>query len=176
MIAVTSDRAAVTGAGRGRLVRALLGFALVWSAALIVAGFVAPLYSSESASASSDTSSPGEVTVGEVSHGTATLVEVNGMNVLFVLAIPLLVAIGVAVALRWGAGASGSPPRDGVSAWGIGVAWVLSAALGTFTLLAMMSIGVFVLPVTAALIAAVWLAQRGRPAPPATGRPPASAG
>ena len=118
--------------------RILLVLALGYSTALIAAGFLVPMYSGISSSAD-----------GAVEETSETLVGVNGVSVLIVLAIPLLITIGVAIAVRWGA-----------SARRMGLAWTLTGGLAAFTLLAMMSIGVFVLPVTAALVAANLIVQR----------------
>jgi hypothetical protein len=113
--------------------------AIVYSAALIVAGFVMPVYSSESVSSE-----------GEITQGSATLVGENGASAVVVLAIPLVIAVVVGVALR-------RRTRRSVA-----VAWTLVGLLAAFNLLSIASIGLFVLPVTLALVAAL-LAQRPRP-------------
>ena len=59
------------------------------------------------------------------------------------LGLPLLMTLAVGCAL-WQGSRRGAIP----------VAWTLTGLLAVFNLLAMMSIGVFVLPVTAALIVA----------------------
>ena len=121
----------------------------MYSAALIVAGLAVPMGSEVSTSSS-----------GAVEHTSATLVESNGLSVLLVLAIPLLATVAVAVALRWRA-----------TTGGLAIAWGVTAMLAVFMLLAMLSIGVFVLPVTAALVAVCTIARRGNqpgvPAPTA---------
>jgi hypothetical protein len=106
--------------------------AAVYATALVVAGFVAPVYRSTSASSS-----------GAVTHGSDTVVGVNGLGVVFVLGVPLLATVLVACALRL------RSLRGAVA-----FAWTLTGVLAAFNLLAMLSIGVFVLPVTAALIVA----------------------
>jgi hypothetical protein len=119
----------VTRLGRGASVALLIG--ATWGVAVVVAGFVAPMYESTSGSSS-----------GGVTHGTGTLVGVNGLGVVVVLAVPLVVTLAVASALcsvRWGA---------------VAFAWTLTGLLAVFNLLAMLSIGVFLLPVTAALFVA----------------------
>lgn len=116
----------------GRVTQIALAVAVLFGVGLIVAGFVAPLYSTEIASSS-----------GEVTRGTATLVEVNGAGVMVVLSLPLVMAVAVGWAL-W------QRRRRGA----VALAWTLTGLLAVFTLLAMLSIGVFVLPVTAALIVA----------------------
>lgn len=106
--------------------------AAAYSGALLVAGFLVPIYSTVSVSST-----------GEVSHGFATLVAENGLGVIFVLGIPLLVTLIVGAALRqrtW----RGAVPT----------AWAFTGLLALFDLLALMSIGVFILPVTVALVIA----------------------
>lgn len=80
---------------------------------------------------------------GEVTHGTETLVDVNGPGVVLVVALPLLVTLAVGCALSYGS-------RRGAVLF----ARTLTGLLAVFNLLAMLSIGVFLLPVTAALIVA----------------------
>lgn len=101
----------------------------VWAAVLVVAGFLVPVYETTSTSSAGDTT-----------QGTATLVGENGASALVVLAIPLLATLLVAGALFL------RPDRGGVAA-----AWVVTALLAGFTVLAIASLGLFVLPVTAAL-------------------------
>lgn len=120
----------------GRATRALLIAAAVYSVALIVGGFLVPVYTSESVTSS-----------GAIARESQTLVEVNGAWVLVVLTIPLLVTIGVAASLRRG-------PSGRLAAW------LLVFALGVFTVLSLLSIGLFVLPVTLTLVIACALAPR----------------
>jgi hypothetical protein len=110
----------------------LLVLAAAYGIALIAAGFLAPIYDSSSTASS-----------GVVSDGSETLVGANGGGVVVTLAIPLVVTIVVAVALLL-------RPRRGA----MPVAWTFTALLGAFNLVAMLSIGIFVIPVTAALIIA----------------------
>jgi hypothetical protein len=121
--------------------------------ALVVAAFVAPVYGTDSSSSS-----------GESSQGSDTLVGVNGLSAAAVLAVPLLVtlAVGCALWLR--------PHR-----WALPVAWTLTGLLAAGNLLAMLSVGIFVLPLTTALVLAC---ARSRPAarPPAVFHPPQWAG
>jgi thiol:disulfide interchange protein len=114
--------------------------AVVYSAGLVVAGFLVPVYSTESVSSG-----------GAVSEGTATLVAENGIGVVFVLGIPLLVTLLVGAALR-------DSSRRGM----LPVAWTLTGLLAVFNLLAMLTIGVFVLPVTGALALACATCRRPR--------------
>jgi hypothetical protein len=121
---------ALPRSGLSRTGRIALVPALVYAAAIVAAGFTLPVYSEQSVSSS-----------GAVTNGSATLVAVNGTDVLLVLAIPLVVTCGVALAL-WPV----------VRRGGLPLAWTLTGILVLFTLLAMLSIGVFVLPVTLALV------------------------
>ena len=116
----------------GRLASLALLLAALCGAVLFVGGFLAPVY--ESASGSS---------TGEVSQGAGTLVGVNGPGVVIILGLPLLITLAAGCALWQG-------PRRGAMT----VAWTLTGLLAALNLLAMLSIGVFVLPVTAALIVA----------------------
>lgn len=140
--------AAVTHLGRTASLAMLL--ATSYGAALIVGGFVAPLYETTSVSPS-----------GVVKDGTDTLVGVNGLGVVIVLGVPLVMTLAVGWALWHGS-------RRGA----ISVAWALTGLLGVLNVAAMLSIGVFVLPVTAALIVACAARRpRARPARAAEHRP-----
>lgn len=117
--------------------RIALVLALVWSALLVLAGFTLPLYGFSSSSATLDGSSgTDEIT------GTATLVQVNGWTAVLVLAIPLAVVLVVGGLLVVG----GRGPRV--------VAWAITALLGVFTVLALLSVGLFIVPVVVALVVA----------------------
>lgn len=120
-----------------RTARIALVLALVWSALLVLAAFTLPLYGISSESATVD----GSGDVDEVS-GTATLVQVNGWTAVLVLVIPLAVTVLVALLL----GVGGRGPRAG--------AWGLTALLGVFTVLALLSVGLFMIPVVVALVVA----------------------
>jgi hypothetical protein len=124
-----------------------LSAAVIYAAALVAAGFLAPVYSSTSSSSS-----------GAVTTGSETLVGVNGPGIVVVLCVPLLAAALVAVAVRLRS-------RRG---W-VPFAWVVIAVLGAFNLLAMLSIGVFVLPVTLALIVATGTCRSAARQPPIGG-------
>jgi hypothetical protein len=117
----------------GRLERVSLAIAAVWGAGLLAAAVVVPVYSSAGVSSS-----------GAVSHGSATLVGVNGWGVLLVVSVPLVATAMVGGAL-W---RRGSRPGAGV------LAWTAAGLLAVFNVLALASIGVFVLPVTACLFVA----------------------
>jgi hypothetical protein len=126
-----------------------LGLAALWSIGLLVAAVVAPAYQSSSSSSvsvsagsSSDTVDDGQVHT----TSTSTLVEVNGTGVLVVVGVPLL-AVGAVTASLWRRRASG---KRGVGPF----AWTVVALVSLFTLVAMLSIGIFVVPVTGLLILA----------------------
>lgn len=109
----------------GRRDRWLLGAASVWAAGLILVAYFAPLYSS--------------------TNSSSTLVDENGLRAVILMSVPFVAVLVVAAALhyRW----ERSKPGAGVLAWAIVV------LLGLFNLVGMMSIGVFILPVTGLLIA-----------------------
>ncbi len=117
----------------GRLQRIALATALVWAAGLVIAAVLLPAYQSSGVSSS-----------GTVTNSSATLVEVNGWGVLLVAGAPLAAALVIWNALRRRRGRQGA---------GL-VAWVVTALLVVFNVLAMLSIGVFLIPVTAALVVA----------------------
>ncbi|PSL06748.1 hypothetical protein CLV30_102134 [Haloactinopolyspora alba] len=121
-----------TVAQLGHVRKLALLVALVWSVGLLVAGFTVPMYRQETESSS-----------GTISHGTDTFVGVNGSQSVIVLLAPLLVSILVAGALLM-------RRVPGTMA----IAWTMTAALCGLTALAMLSIGVLVLPVAAALVVA----------------------
>jgi len=116
----------------GRVPRVALITGTVWAVALVVAGFVAPVYDSAGVSSS-----------GAATHTTKTLVEVNGAAVVVVLAVPLLLTLLVAGLLRLRS-----------HRWALVLAWSLTGLLAVFNLLAMLSIGAFVVPVTLSLMVA----------------------
>lgn len=108
-----------------------LAGAIVWSVALLDIASTAQLYATSYA----DTSG-----VGDASQ-SSTLVDENGRGVLLIIGIPLLISIIVALAL-WFRGA-----RRGAGL----IAWTLTGLLAGFNLLAMLTIGFLVVPVTACL-------------------------
>ena len=117
----------------GRLERISLASALVWGTGLVIVALLAPVYQSSSVSGS-----------GIVTGGSATLVGLNGWGVLLVAGAPLTAAVVTGCALWRRAGR----PSAGVLAWSV------TGLLVCFNLLAMLSIGVFVLPATLALVTA----------------------
>jgi hypothetical protein len=123
----------------GRLERISLAVALAWGIGLVVAALLVPVYQSSGVSSS-----------GALTDGSATLVGVNGWGALLVAGAPLAAAMVTGCAL-WRRAA-----RQGAGF----VAWTVTGLLACFNFLAMLSIGVFVLPVTIALIVAC--GTRGR--------------
>jgi hypothetical protein len=125
----------VLGAASARQTRVMwtcLAFATLYGAGLVVAGFFAPAYDTVSATSS-----------GAVVHGSATLVGENGPGAVAVLCVPLMLSVLVALALSWRS-----------RTWAMRIAWVLTAALAVANVLALMTIGLFVFPVTIALVIA----------------------
>jgi hypothetical protein len=118
-----------------RLTLVSLGAAVGLSIALLLAGLLVPLAASESSSSS-----------GQSTSSAQTLVESEGMDVLIVLAIPLVISLLVVAAFRFERHTA---------------AWVLTGSLGCFAVLALLSIGIYVLPVVVALAVACGTARPG---------------
>ena len=107
-----------------------LAVALIWSAGLIVAAAVAPAYQSTT-----------ETSSGSFNHESATLVDENGPAILLPVGVPLLATVIVGYALwRWEASRGAGP-----------IAWTFTVLFAGFNVVAMASIGLLMLPVTAAL-------------------------
>ena len=136
----------------GRVPAVALVVAAAYGVALVVAALVLPVYDSASSSSS-----------GETSRVSDTLVGVNGPGVALVLGVPLLVTVAVGCAL-WQR-----------SRWSLPIAWSLTGLLAALNMLAMLSVGIFVLPVTAALVLAC-ARSRAPDRPPAVFPPPQWAG
>lgn len=142
----------MTGGRRLRPVQWIaVAIAGCWALALLVAACVAPAYDSTSVtSVARSGAAPGSGSVvadGAVTatRTSATLVQENGPAALVIAAVPLLVTLAATWALvRRSLRKSGAGP----------VAWSLVGLLAAGNVVAMLSIGVFVLPVTAALILA----------------------
>jgi hypothetical protein len=117
------------GSRQGRQAFWLTTAALAWSAALMGAAFVLPLYSSSGASST-----------GAHVSGPVTLVAVNGLGVLVPVSIPLLISAFVWVALY-------RKCADGGTIAGY-LAWTLVGLLALGCLAAAASIGLLVVPVT----------------------------
>jgi hypothetical protein len=126
---------------RGRATRVSFGalcVAVLWSLVLVVGAFAVPVYSSESCSATLD----GSGAQAECVSTSSTLVAVNGLAAVVAAGLPLVVTLLAGVGLR-----SGS--RGGRAA-----AWALVGLLAVFTVLALLSIGILLLPTTMALVVA----------------------
>jgi hypothetical protein len=124
--------------------RALLGIAMLWGLALPILALVVPAYSGESAEMSGD----GTIVT---RNSTTTMVQENGWQVLMTISVPFVVAVMVTVLLSL---RTRHP-------WPLVLAFVVAGLLAVGTLLAMFSIGVFVLPVTVCLIAACAIRAAG---------------
>jgi hypothetical protein len=112
--------------------------ATLWSAGLLAGAATLPVYGS------STTVSTRHGVMSTVTHPSKTLVEVNGSRILEIIAIPLAASLLVGVALL--------RPRAGwVAHW---VAWVLTGVVGLLSLLAILTIGLAIVPVTMLLAAA----------------------
>ena len=125
-----------------RTTRIALAGATLWSLALVVAALTVPVYSGETTSSDSTGATIATST-------SATLVEVNGWWGLVVACLPLLACLVVGALLL---GPGGGAAR--------GAAVVVVALLGVVTVLGLLSIGIFILPVTLALalaVAVAWL-------------------
>lgn len=132
-----------------------LGFsmaAIAWSVALLVGAATLPFYSGSQVSLGC----PGCPEV--YSEQTRTLLEVNGPRVLLVVGVPLAMSLLVAITL-W----TGRPSVAG--------AWVLIALLWFFSLLAIVSIGMFVAPAALLLTLAAALAGKSTSRGAATSMP-----
>lgn len=122
----------------GRVPSVMLLLAGCWSAALIIGAFFVPVYQSAKTPARHAPPSPD------------TLAGVNGPGVAAVIAVPLLVVLLTGIALWL------SPRKVALV-----IAWTGTGLLIAFNLMAMMSIGIFVLPVTVALVIACGTRQPG---------------
>jgi hypothetical protein len=129
---------------RGRWAFGLTVLVFGWGIALLVAAFVVPIYSSSTASAPSGVSVP---------SASSTLVQVNGLGVLVPVGLPALIAAVVWFALHRKC-SRGSRPSSYV-------AWSLIGLLIAFSLVAIASIGMLVVPVAALLWGATSLTPSG---------------
>ena len=132
------------GPGRGAWVA--VAAAAAWASWLVVAAFVLPVYGSTITTGSG---TPTGLSPETVVHTTQTLVEVNGPVAAVEMAVPLAATLVVALAFR-----------SGVHRVRMVVGWTATGLLALFNALGTLTIGVFVLPVTAALVVACWLAGR----------------
>jgi hypothetical protein len=133
---------------RGRQAFWLTLAAFMWSVTLFGAAFLFPAYSTSSASSS-----------GARSSGSLSLVHVNGFGVLIPVGVPLVVAAVVWAALHHKCSRGGRV--------GDYIAWTCISVLGCFCLVAILSIGIYVVPVAVLLACAVSLTPSG--SPPAQG-------
>ena len=122
----------------GRWAFGLTVAAFAWSVGLVPAALVAPLYSGTAASGSGPTTST-----------SSTLVEVNGAQVLLIVAVPALLAALAGIALHRKC-AHGSLRAERL-------AWVAVSVLGALAILGAASIGLLVLPIALLLGAAAAL-------------------
>ncbi len=132
-----------------RVTTAVLIAAAIWSAGLLAAAALMPAYTSASVSTSDPTSLSGEIpdpTDVVVHRSSATLVQVNGIGVLVPMAIPFLAVATVAVVLQRRRVLA--RPRAGA------LAWTVTGLLGGCCVVAMLSVGVFLLPVVVPLVIA----------------------
>ena len=134
-----------------------LWFAVAWSALLVLAAFVLPVYGTSSSSSTAGSSVTSST---EVTSGTGTLVGVNGLGVLLTISFPLVITVLVATALAF------RRRRIG---------WIITGVLCFFTIIALMSIGLFVAPTTLALVVACAATERVRVAHPADDPSPQTA-
>ena len=128
-----------TSRGRGRGTAIALVVANAFSLLLLAGTFLVPVYETTS------TSSDG----GTTTTGSATLVDENGAGVVLVLTLPLLVSLLVSLLLLR------APRRVGLP-----LAWTLTGLFAALNLLAILTVGIFVLPVTISLIVACVLRSR----------------
>ena len=138
-----------------RTIWVLMVVAVLCSLGLLVAAETFPVYESDPITVVGGANGGPDTT--SVSHTTATLVEVNGIHALEFMALPLLASLIVAVALM--RRRTGSLAR--VIAWGV------TGVMGLYTMLAMLTVGPAMLPVTGCLVIACAV-DAGRPS-----RPPA---
>jgi hypothetical protein len=136
-----------TGLGRRPSIALLI--AVVSSLGFLAAGLMVPVYTEV-------TSGPGSAAVTETSK---TLVAENGSRVVLLLLFPLLATVVVAIALLGRAHSSA-----------IVLAWSVTGVVAVFNLLAMLTIGIFVIPITIALVVACAAVTAERTASRSLGR------
>ena len=123
---------------RGQWIALAGGFG--WSVLLLIGAYVLPVYQGEVSTQSSN----GRVHSRDTS---ATLVEMNGSGALMAVAVPLAATLLVMLALLAQDPGQNAGP----------LAWTLVVLLSGFNLLAMLSIGIFLLPTTVCLLVACGL-------------------
>jgi hypothetical protein len=138
---------------------ALLSIAAAWGMALGIGAFALPSYG-----ASTSISSDGPNHAFVVHTATGTLVEVNGLKVLVPVMLPLVGVALAACALR--------RRRRHWNSHGGAVAWSITAVVFGLTLLGALTIGVFIAPIAALLLAACATATKRPPMPVDPAWPP----
>jgi hypothetical protein len=123
----------------------MLASAAAWAVGIVVAALTVPLYSGGSISRTYSATGDRTFTT-TITSSHATLVQVNGPRILIPIAVPLIAVAFLAAALS-------HRRRAGKPGPGL-VATTILVLLGAGTLVAMLSIGVAVLPVDALLLAA----------------------
>jgi hypothetical protein len=116
--------------------------AFVWSAALVAAAFVLPLYGSSSTSSTRVHSS-----------ASLTLVQVNGPGVLIPMGVPLIIVALVWATLHRKCSRGGRVPGY--------AAWTFVGMLGAGCLVAIASVGLLIAPVAALLCCAAAITPSG---------------
>ena len=119
--------------GLGRLPSIALLIAVASSLGFLAVGFMVPVYEGLSSTSESPV----------VTETSSTLVAENGSWAVVVLLFPLVAAVIVATALL----GSARPAA-------IVLAWSVTGTVAVFNLLAMLTIGIFLVPTTIALVAA----------------------
>jgi hypothetical protein len=137
---------ASTVAARWSVATRLTAGALAWSIGLVVAAVALPVYSGSSTSSD----------VNGVTLTNSTLVQVNGIRALVLMAVPALVSIIVLVAIR---------ARRSGARWASPVAWTAIAVLIAEAMVGFMTIGLFIVPTIVLLVMAM---ARSRTPPPPT--------
>jgi hypothetical protein len=116
--------------------------AFLWSAALVGAAFLLPLYGSSSTSST-----------GAHSSSSLTLVQVNGLGVLIPVGVPLII-----VALVWAALHRKCSRGGRVAGY---AAWTFVGMLAAGCLVAIASVGLLIAPVAALLCCAAAMTPSG---------------
>ena len=119
---------------RGRWASGLTATAFAWALALVAGAFVIPVYEGQAAGTDGSSAT------------SATLIGENGLGVLVPVALPALVTALVWLALR--------RKSTHASRSGGYLAWALIGLLAAFCLLAILSIGILILPVAVLLACA----------------------
>ena len=119
--------------GPGLLPVIALLIAIASSLAFLAAGFLVPAYKEVTSTSESPV----------VSETSTTLVAANGSWMVLLLLFPLLATVVVAIALLGDAHPAA-----------VVVAWSATGVVAVFNLLAMLTIGIFLVPTTIALVAA----------------------